>query len=67
VEPSATALAAQRMTDEEIDALVANDLEFHRRIAAGSGNGVLCSLIDSLRPHHPSPHLAGPHPGGRGR
>jgi DNA-binding FadR family transcriptional regulator len=64
LEPAATALAAQRMTDEEVgelravlaelgdepdvDALVANDLEFHRRIAAGSGNGVLCSLIDSL-------------------
>jgi GntR family transcriptional regulator, transcriptional repressor for pyruvate dehydrogenase complex len=64
LEPAATALAAQRMTDEDveglrsvlaelgedptIDALVANDLEFHRRIAAGSGNNVLCSLIDSL-------------------
>ncbi|BCB91613.1 FadR/GntR family transcriptional regulator [Phytohabitans suffuscus] len=64
LEPSATALAAQRMTDSEveglrvvlaelgddpsIDALVANDLEFHRRIASGSGNNVLCSLIDSL-------------------
>jgi GntR family transcriptional regulator, transcriptional repressor for pyruvate dehydrogenase complex len=64
LEPSATALAAQRMTDEAIDelravlaelgdapsvdALVANDLEFHRRIAAGAGNGVLCSLMDSL-------------------
>ncbi|MFC0532679.1 FCD domain-containing protein [Phytohabitans kaempferiae] len=34
--------------DPSLDALVANDLEFHRRIAAGSGNGVLCSLIDSL-------------------
>jgi DNA-binding FadR family transcriptional regulator len=64
LEPSATALAAQRMTDDDIqglrallaalgddpsiEALVANDLEFHRRIAAGSGNNVLCSLIDSL-------------------
>jgi GntR family transcriptional repressor for pyruvate dehydrogenase complex len=64
LEPSATALAAQRMTDEQVgglravlaelgeqptvDALVANDLEFHRRIAAGSGNSVLCSLMDSL-------------------
>ncbi|BCB77345.1 FadR/GntR family transcriptional regulator [Phytohabitans flavus] len=64
LEPSATALAAQRMTDDDIDglrtvlaelgedptidALVANDLDFHRRIAAGSGNNVLCSLIDSL-------------------
>ncbi|MGI5128197.1 FadR/GntR family transcriptional regulator [Pseudonocardia sp. CA-107938] len=64
LEPAATALAAVAMTDEEIDglravlaelppdpdveALVANDLEFHRRIAAGSGNPVLCSLIDGL-------------------
>lgn len=64
LEPSATALAAHRMTDDDvnelrallaglgenpsIDALVANDLEFHKRIAAGSGNNVLCSLIDSL-------------------
>jgi len=64
LEPAATAMAALAMTDEEIDglrgvlgeldpdpdpeALVANDLEFHRRIAAGSGNAVLCSLIEGL-------------------
>jgi GntR family transcriptional repressor for pyruvate dehydrogenase complex len=64
LEPSATQLAAQRMTDPEIaelqavldalgeapsiEALVANDLEFHRRIAAASGNPVLCSLVDGL-------------------
>lgn len=64
MEPAATALATERMTDEEIgklrgvldrlgpeptiEALVANDLEFHRQIAAGSGNAVLCSLIDGL-------------------
>jgi GntR family transcriptional repressor for pyruvate dehydrogenase complex len=64
MEPAATALAAERMTDEDvnklqavldelgaeptIEALVANDLEFHRQIAAGSGNAVLCSLIDGL-------------------
>lgn len=64
LEPAATALATERMTPEQvedlrvllaelgddpgIDALVANDLEFHRRIAAGSGNNVLCSLIDGL-------------------
>ena len=64
LEPAATALAAQRMTDSDIeklqalldelgpeptvDALVANDLEFHRQIAAGAGNGVLCSLIEGL-------------------
>ncbi|MCU7726211.1 FadR family transcriptional regulator [Actinoplanes sp. KI2] len=64
LEPAATALAAQRMSDDDvrelgkvladlsddagIDELVANDLEFHHRIAAGSGNTLLCSLIDSL-------------------
>ncbi len=64
LEPAATAMAAQHMTDDDIaglrllldkldddtdvEALVANDLEFHRRIAAGSGNPVLCSLIDGL-------------------
>lgn len=64
MEPAATALAAERMTDHDvgklqavldelgaeptIEALVANDLEFHRQIAAGSGNAVLCSLIDGL-------------------
>ena len=64
LEPAATALAAQRMPDDQveelrkvlaglsedasIDELVANDLEFHHRIAAGAGNGLLCSLIDSL-------------------
>jgi GntR family transcriptional regulator, transcriptional repressor for pyruvate dehydrogenase complex len=64
LEPAATAMAAQRMTDGEVEelrkilglldehpaveALVENDLEFHRRIAIGSGNTVLASLIDSL-------------------
>jgi len=64
LEPAATALAAERMPDADIaglqalldglsaeptvEALVANDLEFHRRIAAGAGNAVLCSLIDGL-------------------
>ncbi|MEV8634004.1 FadR/GntR family transcriptional regulator [Streptosporangium sp. NPDC051023] len=64
LEPEATAMAATRMTEAEItelreilaglpadpsiEQLVANDLEFHQRIAAGSGNAVLCSLIDSL-------------------
>jgi len=64
LEPAATALAAERMPDADIDklqvlldevsdepsveALVANDLEFHRRIAAGAGNAVLGSLIDGL-------------------
>ncbi len=64
LEPAATAMAATVMSDEQIvelrqvlgalddaptiEALVANDLEFHRRIALGTGNPVLCSLIDSL-------------------
>ncbi|WP_433085613.1 FadR/GntR family transcriptional regulator [Dactylosporangium sp. CA-052675] len=64
LEPAATALAATRMTDADVaglravldalgdapgvEALVANDLEFHRLIAAGSGNAVLCALIDGL-------------------
>ncbi|MBB5872669.1 DNA-binding FadR family transcriptional regulator [Allocatelliglobosispora scoriae] len=64
LEPAATALAAERMPDEEIaklqsvlddlgetptvEALVANDLDFHRQIAAGADNAVLCSLIDGL-------------------
>ncbi len=64
LEPAATAMAALAMSDDEIvglrevlaalgpdpdaERLVANDLEFHRRIAAGSGNTVLCSLIDGL-------------------
>jgi DNA-binding FadR family transcriptional regulator len=64
LEPAATALAAQRMSDEDIEklrlvagglgdapsveALVENDLEFHRLIASGSGNTVIYSLIESL-------------------
>jgi GntR family transcriptional regulator, transcriptional repressor for pyruvate dehydrogenase complex len=64
LEPAATALAAQHMTDAQIqdlrevltslgeepsaEALVANDVQFHRRIAVGSGNAVLASLIDNL-------------------
>ncbi|MEV8100120.1 FadR/GntR family transcriptional regulator [Kitasatospora sp. NPDC085879] len=64
LEPAATAMAAGRMSDEEIatleellsglsgdaslEELIDNDLEFHRRIAAGSGNTVLSSLIDGL-------------------
>ncbi|GGL34792.1 FadR/GntR family transcriptional regulator [Planomonospora parontospora] len=64
LEPAATAMAAARMDDAgvaelrgilaslpgdpSVEQLVANDLEFHRRIAAGSGNAVLCSLIESL-------------------
>jgi DNA-binding FadR family transcriptional regulator len=64
LEPAATAMAATTMSEEDIaelekllegleesptvESLVANDLEFHRRIALGTGNPVLCSLIDSL-------------------
>ncbi len=64
LEPAATAMAAVRMTSDDVAALrallaelpsepsveelVANDLEFHRRIARGSGNQVLCSLVEGL-------------------
>jgi GntR family transcriptional repressor for pyruvate dehydrogenase complex len=64
LEPSATAMAAERITaaecaelrslldqlgpDPDTEELVANDLEFHRRIAACSGNSVLLSLLDTL-------------------
>lgn len=64
LEPAATAMAAVNMEQDEIDGLaalldslgddptveelVANDLEFHTRIAAGSGNQVLCSFVESL-------------------
>ncbi|MDX6261794.1 MAG: GntR family transcriptional regulator, transcriptional repressor for pyruvate dehydrogenase complex [Kribbellaceae bacterium] len=65
LEPAAAARAAIRMSDEDIavlrtlldelgqdpsvDALLANDVEFHRLIAVGSGNRALASIIDSLR------------------
>jgi GntR family transcriptional repressor for pyruvate dehydrogenase complex len=64
LEPAATAMAAECITvadseglralldslgpNPDVDALVANDLEFHRRIAACSGNTVLCSLLETL-------------------
>ncbi|MBR7832806.1 FadR family transcriptional regulator [Actinospica durhamensis] len=64
LEPAATALAAHRIGAEEvaalrellgsagpaegIDKLIAADLEFHRRIAATTGNQVLCSLLETL-------------------
>ncbi|MYR60188.1 FCD domain-containing protein, partial [Streptomyces sp. SID625] len=31
-----------------VEELVAADLEFHRGIVAGSGNSVLCALLDGL-------------------
>ncbi|MFI0928139.1 FadR/GntR family transcriptional regulator [Streptomyces sp. NPDC021012] len=64
LEPAAAAMAARAMPDEEIsalgevldrldhapslEALIDNDLEFHRRLAAGSGNAVLCSLLEGM-------------------
>lgn len=64
LEPAAAAMAARVMPDEEIvalgevldrldddltlEGLIENDLEFHRRLAAGSGNAVLCSLLDGM-------------------
>jgi GntR family transcriptional repressor for pyruvate dehydrogenase complex len=64
LEPAATGLAALRMSAEEkaelgkildavtaespVDDFVATDLEFHKKIAVGSGNSVLASLVDSM-------------------
>ncbi|MEU5862227.1 MULTISPECIES: FadR/GntR family transcriptional regulator [unclassified Nonomuraea] len=64
LEPAATAMATELMSEADIEELrlildslpaeptveelVANDLEFHQRIARGSGNSVLCSFIESL-------------------
>ena len=64
LEPAATAMAAERATEAELeelgklldslgespsaDELVANDLEFHRRIVACSGNSVLSSLVETM-------------------
>jgi DNA-binding FadR family transcriptional regulator len=64
LEPAATAMAAYAMRDEEISklselleimenardlpTLAQADLRFHHLIAAGSGNRVLASLVDSL-------------------
>ena len=64
LEPAATAMAAERITSEECaglrdlldsvgshpqaEDLVSNDLEFHRRIVACSGNSVLASLLESM-------------------
>ena len=79
LEPAATAMAAERITDEETEGLrklldsvgphpkaedlVANDLEFHRRIVACSGNSVLSSLLESISaPTTKGPGLARPDP-----
>jgi len=64
LEPAAAAMAAQRVTDEEIQAMqviidashtgstpeevLAYDIEFHRHIGAAGGNSVLASLIEGL-------------------
>jgi len=64
LEPAATAMAAQRILDDEVaslrahlaalgpaptvEDLVKNDLEFHSRICTSSGNTVLGSLLDSM-------------------
>lgn len=64
LEPMAAEKAALLMSDEEaaslleltdaigddsaVEEVVANDLEFHRRIAAASGNAVLASFIDGV-------------------
>ncbi|MEV4616065.1 FadR/GntR family transcriptional regulator [Kitasatospora sp. NPDC049258] len=64
LEPAASAMAAQRMSDEDIEGLrevldrssedltleevIENDLEFHRRIALGAGNSVLCALVEGM-------------------
>lgn len=64
LEPAATGLAAARMSPKEkaelgqildavtvespVDDFVATDLEFHKKIAVGSGNSVLASLVDNM-------------------
>ena len=64
LEPAATAMAAERITDSQVgelrglmdslgpdpqpEALVRNDLEFHRTIVACAGNSVLSSLLESM-------------------
>ena len=64
LEPAATQLAALHITDDQladlrtllaelgdaptVEQLVANDLEFHRRIATASGIPLLCSLLDTI-------------------
>jgi GntR family transcriptional regulator, transcriptional repressor for pyruvate dehydrogenase complex len=64
LEPGATALAALRMSDGDktklgdildsvavdspVEDFVAADLEFHKKIAIGSGNSVLASLVDNM-------------------
>jgi DNA-binding FadR family transcriptional regulator len=64
LDPAAASMAAVHMTSDDtaelatilaelndhasVESLVANDLRFHQRIAEGSGNPVLASLLDTL-------------------
>jgi GntR family transcriptional regulator, transcriptional repressor for pyruvate dehydrogenase complex len=64
LEPAATAMAAERITDAELEGLrelldslgpnpkpedlVGKDIEFHQRIVACAGNTVLSSLLESM-------------------
>jgi len=64
LEPAATAMAAERITHEEVEGLqklldslgpnpnpedlVEKDVEFHRRIVVSAGNSVLASLLESM-------------------
>ena len=64
LEPAATSLAAQRITDEQIrglreslatmreahdpEELVVRDMEFHSQIAASTGNSSLCSILEAI-------------------
>lgn len=64
LEPAATALAAQRITDEQVqqlrdslqnmrsahdpEDLVMRDMEFHAHVAAATGNSSLCSILEAI-------------------
>ena len=64
LEPAATAMAARRITEEQVEELrallaqvppeadvetfVANDLAFHKAVVSHCGNAVLASLLDSM-------------------
>ena len=64
LEPAATALAAQRVTQEQLDTLsasldsmrkahdpeelVVRDIDFHSHIAEATGNASLCSILDAI-------------------
>lgn len=64
LEPAATALAAERISDAQVDALhgsladmkraqdpeelVMRDMDFHAHIAEASGNASLCSILEAI-------------------